>query len=78
LANGTLQRLDGLRKNGFGTWGVYGDKDDFEIRGVMMWKGHEQNEAWKDHPSVEYHTFTKLDPNNENDKNIIFDYWLQN
>lgn len=25
LANGTLQRLEGIRKVGFGSWGIYGD-----------------------------------------------------
>lgn len=39
LASGSLQRLDQLRKHGFGSWGVYGSEGSFEIRGVMLWKG---------------------------------------
>jgi hypothetical protein len=39
LANGNLQRLEGIRKVAFGTWGVYGIEGNLEIRGVMIWEG---------------------------------------
>lgn len=76
LASGSLQRLDQLRKNGFGSWGVYGSEGNFEIRGVMLWKGTDIAQEWKDHPSYTYHLFTKLDPKNDEDKKLILDYWL--
>lgn len=60
LASGNLQRLDGLRKNGFGTWGVYGGEGNYEIRGVMLWKGTEIAEEWKNHPSYMFHKFVQL------------------
>ena len=37
LANGSLQRIENIRKVAFGTWGVYGDEGDYEVRGVMIW-----------------------------------------
>lgn len=33
LANGFTQRLESLRKNAFGTWGVYGEEPNLEIFG---------------------------------------------
>ena len=33
LANGFLQRLEHFRKYCFGSWGVYGDEPNLEIRG---------------------------------------------
>lgn len=78
LAKGTLQRLENLRKTGFGNWGVYFSQEaqEYEIRGVMLWKGQDIAQPWKEHPSQEYHIFTKLDPSNEGDRKIVKDYWL--
>jgi len=39
LANGSLQRIENIRKVGFGTWGVYGEEGNYEVRGVMIWEG---------------------------------------
>jgi elongation factor 1-gamma len=76
MASGSLQRLEALRKNGFGSWGVYGSEGNYEIRGVMMWKGKEIAPEWKDHPSYSYHIFLKLNPHSEDDQKLILDYWL--
>ena len=35
LAAGFLQRLETFRKYSFGTWGVYGDEPNLEIRGIL-------------------------------------------
>lgn len=76
LAYGSLQRLEGLRKFGFGSWGVYGEPDNYEIRGVMMWKGTEITQTWKEHPSFMFHKFEKLNPTKEPDVECILAYWL--
>jgi hypothetical protein len=77
LANGNLQRLEGIRKVGFGTWGVYGVEGNYEIRGVMLWEGTEITQVWKDHPAFEYHKFTKLSAQNPEDRKLILDYILE-
>lgn len=36
LARGFLQRLDHFRKYVFGSWGVYGEEPNLEIRGNLL------------------------------------------
>jgi len=75
LMNGFLQRLDHFRKYAFAVHGVYGDEPSLEIRGVWVWRGTELPAEIKDLDSFEYHTFTKLDPNNEEHKKKVKEYW---
>lgn len=59
--------------------GVYysGEENkEYEIRGVMFWKGEEIAKAWKEQGSFEYHIFTKLNPATADDQKLIKDYWL--
>ncbi|KAH0478562.1 MAG: uncharacterized protein KVP18_003973 [Porospora cf. gigantea A] len=76
LLGGFLQRVDtNYRKNSFGIFQVLGDGDDFNYHGVWLIRGHELPFELTDHPSFEYHIFTKLDHNKEEDKKIVADYW---
>ena len=75
LMNGFLQRLEHFRKYAFAVHGVYGDEPNLEIRGVWLWRGTEIPQEMKDHPSFEYHKFTKLDHNNEADKKKVTEFW---
>ncbi len=59
--NGTLQRLDELRKYGFGVYGVYGEEPKLEVQGVWVWRGVGIPQEVKELPNYEYHTWTKLD-----------------
>jgi hypothetical protein len=41
-----------------------------------MWRGTEIPEAWKEHNSYEYFTFTKLDENDPAVQKETAEYWL--
>ena len=72
-----LQKCDNLRRYAFATHGVYGVEDDYKIRGVWMFRGKEVPQEMKDNDLYEYITFTRLDPNKEEDKKLVHDYWTK-
>ena len=72
-----LQKCDALRRYAFAVHGVYGVEDDYKIRGVWMFRGLEVPQEMKDNDLYEYITFKKLDTNNENDRQLIHDYWTK-
>ena len=72
-----LQKCDALRRYAFAVHGVYGVEDDCKIRGVWMFRGLEIPQEMKDNDLYEYITFKKLDPNKEEDKQLIHDYWTK-
>ena len=41
-----------------------------------MWRGTEIPEAWKEHNTYEYFTFTKLDENDPAVQKLTAEYWL--
>jgi len=73
--NGFLQKLDNFRKYAFGVHGVYGEEPTLEIKGVFVWRGVGIPQEIKDLDSFDYHTWTKLDHNNEADKKKVNEYW---
>lgn len=75
LKDSTLQRLDTFRKYVFGTFGVYGDEGNYEIRGVWLWRGTEIPDMIKELPNYEYHDWIKLDHTNEEHRKLLNDYW---
>lgn len=76
MLGGFLQRVDtNYRKNSFGIFQVLGDDQDFNYSGVWLIRGHELPFELTDHPSFEYHIFTRLDHNNEEHKQLVEDYW---
>ena len=72
-----LQKCDPLRRYSFAAHGVYGVEDDYKIRGVWMFRGLEIPQEMKDNDLYEYITFTKLDPNKEEVKKLVHDYWIK-
>ena len=72
-----LQKCDQLRRYAFAVHGVYGVEDDYKIRGVWMFRGKEIPQEMKDNDLYEYITFTRLDPNKEEDKKLVHDYWTK-
>jgi len=71
-----LQKMENFRKYTFSAHGVYGEEPSLEIRGLWMWRGTDIAPQMKEHDAYEYHTFKKLDTNNENDRKIVEDYWI--
>ena len=70
-----LSRCDSFRKYTYGCLSVCGEPENYNIKGVWMWRGTEFLELLKDHPSWEYNKYTKLDPSKEEDKKVITEFF---
>jgi len=71
LVSGWLQRLESLRKFGFGCvniWGVEDSKGPFKIRGAWVFRGPTPPEEYTGCPDSEYHTVQRVDLANAADK----------
>ncbi|PFH37632.1 putative elongation factor 1-gamma [Besnoitia besnoiti] len=73
---GFMQRIDpAFRKYSFGVIDVMGENSNFDIEGIWLFRGQDVPSLMKDHPSYEYHTWRKLDADNEKDRKMVADYW---
>jgi len=45
------------------------------LLGLFIWRGTEKPFEITDHPSYEYHTFTKLDVKDPKTRNLVEEYW---
>ena len=73
-----LERLDDDFKGySFGIHGVYGNKGDYKVRGVWLWRGNEIPQEMKDNDYFKYMTMKKLNSNNNDDKILVNDYWTK-
>lgn len=71
LVTGYLQRLESLRKYGFGAlniWGIEDSKGPFVVNGSWVFRGSEVPFEFSDCPDSEYHTLTKIDLSNADQK----------
>ena len=72
-----LQKCDALRRYAFAVHGVYGVEGDYKIRGLWMFRGLDVPQEMKDNDLYEYITFTKLDHNKKEDRDLVHDYWTK-
>ena len=73
-----LERLDDdFRRFAFGIHGVYGNEGNYKVRGVWLWRGNEIPEEIKENDYFKYLTIKKLNFNNNNDKQLVNDYWTK-
>ena len=72
-----LQKCDAVRRYAFAVHGVYGVEDDYKIRGLWMFRGLDVPQEMKDNDLYEYITFTKLDHNKKEDRELVHDYWTK-
>ena len=73
-----LERIDEDFCNyAFGIHGVYGKEGDYKVRGVWVWRGNGIPKEIKDNEYFEYMTIKKLNSKNDNDKQIVNDYWTK-
>ena len=72
-----LQKCDAVRRYAFAVHGVYGVEDDYKIRGLWMFRGTDIPQEMKDNDLYEYITFTKLDINKPEDRQLVHDYWTK-
>ena len=72
-----LQKCDAVRRYAFAVHGVYGVEGDYKIRGLWMFRGLDVPQEMKDNDLYEYITFTKLDHNKKEDRDLVHDYWTK-
>jgi len=77
LVGGFVQRLDPLRKYGFGSLLIFGDEEakKYEVSGVWLFRGTTIPAEMAENEEAAHHVFTKLDPANQADKDLIADFW---
>jgi len=77
LISGMYQRLDRLRKHGFGSVILFGENNNSTISGVWCWRGHDLAFELSPDLQVDYASYkwSKLDFNNEADKKKITEYF---
>eukprot|EP01099_Mayorella_cantabrigiensis_P007537 TRINITY_DN669_c0_g3_i1.p1 TRINITY_DN669_c0_g3~~TRINITY_DN669_c0_g3_i1.p1 ORF type:complete len:411 (+),score=117.53 TRINITY_DN669_c0_g3_i1:72-1304(+) len=74
LVGGWFQRLDKLRKYGFGSVLIFGEEPNLSISGVWLFRGKEIPEEMKVCDDSELYNWTKLDHTNADDKKKIEDF----
>ena len=72
-----LQKCDAVRRYAFAVHGVYGVEGDYKIRGLWMFRGLDVPQEMKDNDLYEYITFTKLDHNKKEDRDLVHNYWTK-
>lgn len=75
LIGGFIQRLDKLRKWGFGVVLIFGDvdKSDYYVSSCWLWRGQDVPQEMLDNPMAEHWTFRKADVATQ--KALIEDFW---
>ena len=66
-----------MRKYVFGTQGIYGEENNYNIRGCWLGRGTEELPLIKDHFQHDVYKYRKLDPKNEQDRALITAYWTK-
>jgi len=77
LVGGFVQRLDPLRKYGFGSLLIFGNEEaqKFEVTGVWLFRGTSIPPEMSENDDAIHHNFTKLDTNDPAVRAQIGDYW---
>jgi len=71
-----IQSIDAYRKHSFGTFGVYGVEGNYELKGLLMWRGKGIPFFMEALEQFEYYDRKELDPRKEEDRKVIEAYWL--
>ena len=73
-----LERFDDdFKKYSFGVHGVYGNNNEFKVKGLWMWRGEDIPEEIKENEYFNYLNIKKLDCKNEKDKKLVEEYWTK-
>ncbi|KAI0840159.1 eEF1-gamma domain-containing protein [Hypoxylon sp. FL0890] len=75
LIGGFNTRLEASRKYLFGCASVYGENNDSVIEGAFVIRGQDYVPVFDVAPDYESYEFTKLDPNNPEDKAFVESMW---
>jgi len=74
LVGGFIQRLDPVRKYGFGTVLIFGEEPKLEIGGCFLFRGNEVPQVMKDVEDYELYNWSKVDINNPAHRELVTDY----
>lgn len=77
LMNGFVDRAAHMRKYLFGVHGVFGEPDNYNIRGIWMGRGTEELPLIKEHDQYDVYKYKKLDHHNESDRKLITEYFTK-
>ena len=73
-----LERFDDdFKKYSFGVHGVYGNNNEFKVKGLWMWRGEDIPEEIKENEYFNYLNIKKLDCKNDKDKKLVEEYWTK-
>ena len=73
-----LERIDDdFKRYSFGVHGVYGNNNEFKVRGLWMWRGEDIPEEIKENEYFNYLSIKKLDCKNDKDKKLVEEYWTK-
>jgi elongation factor 1-gamma len=75
LVNGFFQRVEKLRKYGFGSVVIFGDEPKLEIGSCWLFRGTEIPPEMQECDDAEHYTWRKADVKDEATKNLISSYW---
>jgi elongation factor 1-gamma len=75
LVGGFLQRMDKLRKYGFGSLLIFGEEPKLQIGGIWLLRGTELPEELWENPDAEHHSWTKVDINDPAQRKLVEAYW---
>jgi elongation factor 1-gamma len=75
LVGGFIQRLENLRKYGFGTLLIFGEQPPFEISVMFVFRGQDMPAEMIECGDSELYNWRKLDPNDPKHREYINDFW---
>ncbi|CDW77312.1 elongation factor 1- [Stylonychia lemnae] len=75
LMNGFLQRIDSFRRHTFSMMAIVGEEPNLDIESVWLFRGKGIPQQMIDHPQFEYYQKRELSVDNEEDRNLIREFW---
>jgi len=77
LIAGMFQRLDKMRKHAFGSMCLFGSDNNSTISGIWVWRGQDLAFTLSEDLKVDYESYNwkKLDPNSEETKKMVKEYF---
>jgi len=75
LLGGWIQRLDKLRKYGFGSLCIFGQEPKLSVSGCWMFRGKDIPQEMKETDDSEHYVWRRVDVNSAADKALVEDYF---
>jgi len=75
LLGGFIQRLDKLRKYGFGTMIIFGQEPKLQVAVCFLFRGSEVPAEMKECDDSEHYNWRKLNTSDPSEKELVNDFW---